>query len=221
MQSNRFFSIEWLAIQRKNSHVQRTRLCKQSGERMIYINSNQRLIGYMDAETKWPPFSRHFQVNFLEWHFMNFHWNFTEVCLKGPINTIPALVQIMAWCRSCAKTLSEPIMGLVYWSMYASLGLNELNILEMGNACRKMAVHYNYGDTTGLVCLFHKNSKFGNDDPSLGTVVFTDNWLQLWPNQIRIMLCSIPCFNRNGVSRILYTVIDRAGTRCFLKQSNV
>ena len=104
------FSIEWLAIQRENSHVQRTRLCKQSGERMIYINSNQRLNGYMDAETKWPPFSWRFQVHFLEWKFMNFHWNFTEVCLKGPINTIPALVQIMAWCRSCAKTLSEPMM---------------------------------------------------------------------------------------------------------------
>ena len=29
---------------------------------------------------------------------------------KGPINNIPALVQIMAWCRPGDKPLSEPIM---------------------------------------------------------------------------------------------------------------
>ena len=29
---------------------------------------------------------------------------------KGPINNIPALVQIMAWRRSCDKPLSEPMM---------------------------------------------------------------------------------------------------------------
>ena len=29
---------------------------------------------------------------------------------KGPINNIPALVQIMAWCRSGEKPLSEPMM---------------------------------------------------------------------------------------------------------------
>ena len=44
---------------------------------------------------------------------------------KGPINNIPALVQIMAWRRPGDKSLSEPVM-LVYWRIYASLGLNEL-----------------------------------------------------------------------------------------------
>ena len=34
---------------------------------------------------------------------------------RGPINNIPELVQIMAWRRP----------SLVYWRMYASLGLNE------------------------------------------------------------------------------------------------
>ena len=29
---------------------------------------------------------------------------------KGPINNIPALIQIMAWCRSGDKPLSEPMM---------------------------------------------------------------------------------------------------------------
>ena len=46
---------------------------------------------------------------------------------KGPINNNPALVQIMAWCRSDDKPLSEP-WWLVYWRIYASLGLNELKM---------------------------------------------------------------------------------------------
>ena len=41
---------------------------------------------------------------------------------KGPINNNLALVQIMAWCRSGDKPLSEPMMV----SLLASLGLNEL-----------------------------------------------------------------------------------------------
>ena len=47
---------------------------------------------------------------------------------KGPINTIPSLVQIMAWRPPGNKPLSEPMMvsWLVYWRIYASLGLNEL-----------------------------------------------------------------------------------------------
>ena len=43
---------------------------------------------------------------------------------KGPIDNNPALVQIMAWRRSGDKPLSEPM--IVYWRIYASLGLNEL-----------------------------------------------------------------------------------------------
>ena len=44
---------------------------------------------------------------------------------RGPINIIPALVQIMAWCRPGDKPLSEPMLVFVN----ASLGLNELNML--------------------------------------------------------------------------------------------
>ena len=45
---------------------------------------------------------------------------------KVPINNIPVLVQ-MAWRRRGDKPLSEPIQWwLVYWRIYASLGLNEL-----------------------------------------------------------------------------------------------
>ena len=41
-------------------------------------------------------------------------WTLIEISLKfvpkGPINNIPALVQIMAWCRPGDKPLSEPMM---------------------------------------------------------------------------------------------------------------
>ena len=33
-----------------------------------------------------------------------------KIVPQGPINNIPALVQIMAWCRSGDKPLSEPVM---------------------------------------------------------------------------------------------------------------
>ena len=45
---------------------------------------------------------------------------------KGPINYIPALVQIMAWRRPGDKPLYMKQWWLDYWRIYASLGLNEL-----------------------------------------------------------------------------------------------
>ena len=59
---------------------------------------------------------------------------------KGPINNIPALVQIMAWCRPGDKPLSEPMM-------VSLLRLNKLLTLEMfGGWLRhpplKFGVHY-------------------------------------------------------------------------------
>ena len=47
----------------------------------------------------------------------------------GPINNIPALVQIMAWRRSGDKPLSEPMMvSLSTHICVTSLGFNELTI---------------------------------------------------------------------------------------------
>ena len=39
-----------------------------------------------------------------------FFWNSLKFVPKGPINNIPELVQILAWCRLGDKPLSEPIM---------------------------------------------------------------------------------------------------------------
>ena len=51
----------------------------------------------------------HFQMHFLEWKYINF-----EILLKfvpkGPVNNVPALVQIMAWHWPGKKPLSEPMM---------------------------------------------------------------------------------------------------------------
>ena len=58
---------------------------------------------------------RHFADDILKCIFLNENvWIPTEISLKfvpkGPINNIPALVQMMAWRRSGDKPLSEPVM---------------------------------------------------------------------------------------------------------------
>ena len=57
---------------------------------------------------------------------------------KGPINNIPALVQIMAWRRPGDKPLSEPVTVSLLTYIYASLGLNELN------KCVLVSTHQRY-----------------------------------------------------------------------------
>ena len=62
---------------------------------------------------------------------------------NGPINNIPASVQIMAWCRPGAKPLSETMMVSLH--IYESLSLNELiHDIECGHrnntACRELMI---------------------------------------------------------------------------------
>ena len=70
---------------------------------------------------------RHFADDIFKCIFLNENvWSAIEISVKfvpkGPINNIPALVQIMAWRRSDDKPLSEPMMV----SSLTSFGLNEL-----------------------------------------------------------------------------------------------
>ena len=74
---------------------------------------------------------RHFAHNIFKSIFLNENvWISTEISLnfvpKGPINHIPALVQIMAWRRPGDKPLAEARM-VIYRRIYASFSLNELN----------------------------------------------------------------------------------------------
>ena len=83
-----------------------------------------------EAKTKWTKFCRHFQIIF----FNENVWIWIKISLKfvpkGPINNIPALVQIMAWRWPGDTPLSEP--------MTESLGLNELNIyVKLSTADKK------------------------------------------------------------------------------------
>ena len=65
---------------------------------------------HIEAETKWSPFP-----DIFKWIFLNeIIWISIKMSLKfvprGPIDNIPALVQIMAWRRPGDKPLSEPMM---------------------------------------------------------------------------------------------------------------
>ena len=62
------------------------------------------------------------QKHFLEWKSVKISLKFVP---RGPINNIPALVQIMVWRRPGNKPSSEPVI-VVYWRIYASLCLNEV-----------------------------------------------------------------------------------------------
>ena len=68
---------------------------------------------HTETETKWPPF--YFSEDIFKCTFLNENvWILINISLrllpKGQINNIPALVQIMAWCWSGDKPLSEPMM---------------------------------------------------------------------------------------------------------------
>ena len=78
---------------------------------------------------------RHFADNSFECIFLNENVLISikislKFVLKGPINNIPALLQIMAWRRPGDKPLSEPMM-VSFLSIYASLSLNELTHCDL------------------------------------------------------------------------------------------
>ena len=60
---------------------------------------------------------------------LKFHSSLLWFVHKGPINIIPALVQIMAWRRPGDKALFEPMM--VSLLAYVSLSLNELSTCNL------------------------------------------------------------------------------------------
>ena len=71
------------------------------------------MVLHIEAETKWTTFrGRHIQTYY---PFFNGNvWISTKISLKfvpkGPINNIPALLQIMSWRRQGDKPLSETMM---------------------------------------------------------------------------------------------------------------
>ena len=77
-----------------------------------------------------------FLKHFLEGKYLNFD-NFSQNFVpKGQTNNIPALVQIMAWCRPGDMPLPEPMMVNLLTHIcitiyaYASLGFKELLLIS-------------------------------------------------------------------------------------------
>ena len=73
---------------------------------------------------------RHFSDYLFKCIFLNDRlWISIKIPLKlvskGPVDNIPTLVLITAWCRPGGKPLSEPT---IYWRIYASLALKELTL---------------------------------------------------------------------------------------------
>ena len=99
-------------------HVQ---LCKQSDRMCVNINTSR-------PRQKMAAVSQTTFSNAFSWMKMFISIKISPKFVpKGPINNIPALVQIMVWCRLGNKPLSEPMtVGL---PTHASLGLRfRLNI---------------------------------------------------------------------------------------------
>ena len=97
--------MHWLQFQRKLSTRDSTHKWKVSKLNLL-----------KDINTLRPRQNgRYFPDDSFKWIFLNENvWIAIEVSLKfvpkGPINNIPALVQIMAWRRPGDKPLSEPMM---------------------------------------------------------------------------------------------------------------
>ena len=68
--------------------------------------------------------------------------NTLKFVLNGPIDNIPALVQIMAWHRTGDKPLSEPMM--VSLSTHISVTLPQLVSSVLNLNCHKISVHNYY-----------------------------------------------------------------------------
>ena len=147
----------------------------------------------------------HFPTDIFKCIFLNENmWIVIEILLKfvptGLINNIPVVVQIMAWRRTGDKSLSEP-WWLVYWHIYASLGLNELivawisnqtqckswNCLSKLQASKRRWLHYHAGIKVINVdkscprrnyirskqkCLYIPNIRY--DSPSLFKMIIRD-----------------------------------------------
>ena len=78
---------------------------------------------------------RHFTDNIFKCISLNENiWILIYISLnfvpKGQINNIPSLVQIMAWCLSGNKPLSEPMM-VSYWSIYGYVHLICMTVIPI------------------------------------------------------------------------------------------
>ena len=84
---------------------------------------------------------RHLQVHYLNGNCSYFETNITEVVSKFSINNMSTLVMIMVWRRIIIGTST----GLLYWRIYASLGVDELRICSHDSVIYKANMQINCG----------------------------------------------------------------------------
>ena len=124
-----FCLADWLAIQH------------------IAVWFNGALNKYTDGLTHWgpdkiDPILKTTFSNAISWmkileFSLKFHWSFFP---QGPINNIPAMVQIMAW-RWPGDSHYLNQRWLDYWRIYASLGLNELMRKKCNSIANTLNMH--------------------------------------------------------------------------------
>ena len=88
---------------------------------------------YVDAITFW--YLTHWGRDKMAANFQTALWNgmsWRQICefrfiRRGTFNNFSSLIQTMAWCRPGDQPLPEPTQWwLVYWRIYALLGINEI-----------------------------------------------------------------------------------------------
>ena len=90
-----------------------------------YINHGVMTSQHIEAETKLAPLCRpYFQMYFHQWK-SSYMISLKFIFHKHPVNNKPAMFQVMAWCQTGDMPLSTS-GGIIYWRIYASLGLDEL-----------------------------------------------------------------------------------------------
>ena len=68
---------------------------------------------------------------FLEWTCLHFDWNFTEVCSQGSIEQYASIGSDNGLAPNRRQAIIWTNDGLIWWRIYASLGLNELVLISI------------------------------------------------------------------------------------------
>ena len=79
-------------------------------------------------------FRQHFQTNFLEWKLSYFYSNFTEICSQGSNYHYANIGSDDGLAPNRRQAIIWNNAGLVYWRIYVSLDLNELNHCPLGTS---------------------------------------------------------------------------------------
>ena len=95
---------------------------------------------------------RHFQLHFLQWKRLNFKWNFIEICSLGFNWQYGSIVSDNGLAPNRRQAIIWSNVGMLYWHIYAPLGLTALinkinsNIVQ----CEEIDYHWSQNWATHL-----------------------------------------------------------------------